>query len=117
MEKLTKISIPSYHPGKLTDRVDTSFTLGFRYPLESGYTFKEMNNANIKHFQKFLNKISKMTVQQVDTSFALNSDKNDEYNGIPVNHYKVTDAFRIHTIFEDGVHIIIRIDPNHHFHS
>jgi len=116
MKILTHINHPEFIPNVLT-KVNTSFVLGFKYPLLSDYTFKEISKENIRQFQNFLNKVSKMTLQEVETAFAQKPDKNDEFKGIPVHHYKVNKSFRIHTIFEDGVHIIIRIDPNHHFHS
>ena len=101
----------------LTDNIDVPFELCFRYPLQKGYTFKELSKTNIKEFQAFLDKISRMTVQQVDVLFAKKPDKNDTFNNQQVFHYGVTDSFRIHVINEDGFYKIIRLDPNHKFHS
>ena len=54
----------------LTNQRDVPFELGFKYPLEKGYTFKEMSMRDIKDFQGFLDKVSNMTVQQVDKLYA-----------------------------------------------
>ena len=48
---------------RLTNRRDVPFELVFKYPLENGYTFKELTKENVREFQVFLNKVSKMTVQ------------------------------------------------------
>lgn len=102
----------------LTTRRDVPFVLKFKTPLEKKYTFKEMNQQNNKEFQNFLNKISKMSVQQVDKLFGRKPDKDDIVNDKQVIHYQVTDKFRIHVIMDiDGSFEIIRLDPNHKFHS
>lgn len=102
---------------KLTNKTEVPFILTFRYPLKRGYTFKELNLKNNKEFQAFLDKVSKLSVQQVDEQYARQPDKNDTYNGKQVYHYEVSHSFRIHVINEDGQYHIIRLDPNHKFHS
>lgn len=37
----------------LTNQRDVPFELTFKYPLEKGYTFKEMSMQNVKEFQGF----------------------------------------------------------------
>lgn len=95
---------------------DVPFELCFKYPLENGYTFKELSPENVKQFQAFLNKISHMTVTQVDKSFARKPDTNDLYCGKQVYHYEVTEIFRIHVVLEEGYYKIIRLDPRHKVH-
>ena len=102
---------------KLTSKTEVPFILSFRYPLERGYTFKELTSKNNKEFQAFLDKVSKLSVQQVDEQYARKPDKNDEYNDMQVYHYEVSQSFRIHVVNEDGQYCIIRLDPNHKFHS
>lgn len=51
---------------KLTNSRDVPFEICFKYPLEKGYTFDNLSQRNIKDFQRFLDKISSMTVDQVD---------------------------------------------------
>ena len=102
---------------KLTTKTEVPFILSFRYPLERGYTFKELTSRNNKEFQAFLDKISKLSVQQVDEQYARPPDKNDSYNDRQVYHYEVAKSFRIHVVNEDGQYHIIRLDPNHRFHS
>jgi len=92
------------------------FELCFKYPLATGFTFKELSKQNIKDFQAFLDKVSKMTVSQVDSLYARKPDKNDKYNNLQVYHYGITDTFRIHVVIENGYYKIIRLDPNHKVH-
>ena len=104
--------------GKLTQKQnrEVPFELCFKYPLENGYTFKELTRENVKQFQTFLDKVSKMTVTQVDRSFARKPDTNDTYNSMQVYHYEVTEVFRIHVVIEAGYYKIIRLDPKHKVH-
>lgn len=102
---------------KLTNYRDVPFELCFKYPLERGYTFSELSQRNVKDFQSFLNKVSHMTVDQVDHSFARQPDDNDRYKEMQVYHYEVTKSFRIHVVNEGGYYKIIRLDPNHRVHS
>ncbi len=100
----------------LTNHRDVPFELCFKYPLENGYSFKELTRENIREFQVFLDKVSKMTVQQVDMAFARKPDSNDTYKGMQVFHYEVTETFRIHTVIETGYYKVIRLDPKHKVH-
>ena len=104
---------------KLTDEHhrDVPFELCFKYPLENGYTFKEMTPENNKQFQKFLNKVSKMTVTEVDKALLRKPDISDTFMGRQVYHYKVDSTFRIHVVIEEGSFKVIRLDPKHKFHK
>lgn len=102
---------------KLTNNQDVPFELCFKYPLEKSYTFEELTRQNNKELQAFLNKVSRMSVQDVDKTFGRPPDKNDKYKDSQVYHYAVTDRFRIHTIIEGGSHKVIRLDPNHKVHK
>lgn len=101
----------------LTNKRDVPFILGFRYPLERKFTLTELERRNNKEFQGFLDKVSQMSVQQVDELYGRQPDKNDIYCGMQVYHYEVTRSFRIHVVSEDGVYKIIRFDPNHKVHD
>ena len=96
---------------------EVPFELCFKYPLEKGYSFKEMTIEHNTQLQIFLNKVSHMTVTQVDQAFSRKPDTNDIYNGMQVLHYSVTNKFRIHVVNEDGYYKIIRLDPLHRFHQ
>lgn len=100
----------------LTQKRDVPFILAFGYRLERKYTLEELEKSNNKELQKFLDKVSQMSVQQVDKSYARQPDKNDTYKGLQVYHYEVTRSFRIHVVSEDGIYKIIRLDPNHKVH-
>ncbi len=104
---------------KLTNKQnrEVPFELCFKYPLENGYSFKELTVENIKQFQAFLNKVSKMTVTQVDQAFSRKPDSMDTYNGMQVYHYEITRAFRIHVVNESGYYKVIRLDPKHKVHK
>lgn len=101
----------------LTKKRDVPFILCFKYELEKGYTFKELEKKNNRELQNFLDKVAKMNVQQVDSSFARKPDGEDTYKGSQVYHYAVTNSFRIHVINEEGRYIILRLDPNHKVHK
>lgn len=95
---------------------EVPFELCFKYPLENGYTFKELTHDNVDEFQRFLNKVSQMTVTQVDKLFSRKPDSRDSYNGMQVYHYEVTKVFRIHVVNEEGYYKVIRLDPKHAVH-
>lgn len=101
----------------LTSRRDVPFELVFKYPLEVNYRFTDLSKQDTKRFQSFLNKVSRMTVQQVDSAFARKPDKNDIYKNERVYQYEVSKSFRIHVIIEQGRYIVIRLDPNHEVHK
>ncbi len=102
---------------KLTNKVDAPFELCFKYPLENNYTLETLSKRNVNEFQSFLDKVSKMNVQQVDALYSRKPDLNDKYHGMQVYHYEVKKGFRIHVVIEAGYYVIIRFDPNHKFHG
>lgn len=95
---------------------EVPFELCFKYPLENGYTFKELSPENVRQFQVFLDKIAQMTAVQVDKAYSRKPDVNDIYKGMQVYHYEVTSVFRIHVVIEAGYYKIIRLDPRHKVH-
>ena len=101
----------------LTNNRDVPFELFFKDKIQKGYTFKELSNANVKEFQNFLDKVSKMTIDQVDKSYSRKPDKTDLYNGVQVYHYEVTKKFRIHVVIQQGRFMILRLDSNHRVHK
>lgn len=117
MEKLTKAVGTKQKGSILTYNRDVPFILCFKYPLEKGYTFVELEKQNNKEFQGFLDKVAKMTVQQVDKQYSRRPDKDDTFHGLQVYHYAITDSFRIHVVNECGRYKIIRLDPNHKVHK
>ena len=104
--------------GKINGKTnrEVPFELCFKYHLENGYTFKELTPENVKQFQIFLDKVSQMTVTQVDKAYSRKPDTDDVYNGMQVYHYAVTEVFRIHVVIEAGYYKIIRLDPRHKLH-
>ena len=104
-------------PIRLTGQVDVPFVLSFRYPLQRGYTFKELQANDIKLLQRFLDCIAQLSVQQVDIQYGRKPDKQDIYNGQQVYHYEVGEHFRIHVVNEGGQYFVIRLDRNHGVHS
>jgi len=117
MSKLTKDTSPKQVPILLTNRNDVPFELCFKYSLAKGFTFSDLEKRNLGDFQRFLDKVAKMSVQQVDKAFARPPDKNDSYHDKQVLHYSITDSFRIHTVLEEGRYVVIRLDPNHKVHN
>jgi len=117
MSYLTKSTSQKRMPAVLTNRRDVRFELSFKYPLIREYNFNNLERRNINDFQRFLDKVAKMTVQQVDKAFLRSPDKNDCYDDRPVLHYEVTDTFRIHVVLEEGRYVVVRLDPNHKVHG
>lgn len=104
-------------PNVLTSFRDVPFILCFKYPLQKGYKLTDLTKQEVKSLQKFLDKVSKMSVQQVDKLYSKKPDKTDTYKELQVYHYAVTETFRIHVILEDGNYKIIRLDPHHKVHA
>ena len=101
----------------LTNRRDVAFELCFKYKIEKGYKLTDLSDIDTKHLQTFLDKISKMTVNQVDALYARKPDHNDIYKGLQIYHYEVSKKFRINFVMEGGLYKIIRFDPNHSIHK
>lgn len=117
IKTLTNQQPQSYHGSALTDKNTSRFILGFNYSLIKDYTFNEMTVRDNRKFQKFLDIVSQLSVNEVDKQYSRVSDSTDLYNGLQVRHYEVSDKFRIHVVLENGVYYIIRLDPNHKFHN
>ena len=115
MPQLTKKSKGG--PIVLTNHLSSPFSLCFRYKLENGYTFGEMNIHQVKDFQKFLDMTSQMTFEQVERRYKRKSDKDDTFYGEQIIHYGINKEFRIHGIIENGQFVVLRLDPSHDFHK
>lgn len=102
---------------KLTESVFVPFVISFKYKLENGYGFEELQRNNLKELQSFLDKASNMSFDQVEKLYHRKNDSNDTYHDSQVVHYQVSDKFRIHGIIEDTQLVVIRLDPNHKFHK
>ena len=107
---------PEDRKKQLSRKTDVPFILAFKYPLQKGYTFSSLSNTNVIEFQRFLDKISKMTFDQVDKSFRRPTDKNDTFNDSQVIHHEVSKSFRIHGVIENARFKVLRLDPNHKYH-
>ena len=97
--------------------ISLPFTLCFKYKLQNGYTFNDLNTAQIKDLQKFLDIVSQLTFQQVEQRYRRKSDPNDTFNGDQVIHYGITQVFRIHGTIENGQFVVLRLDPRHQVHK
>lgn len=115
--KLTKININNVSSEKLTSRIHRPFVISLKYELLDGYKLTNMSIQDIKHFQSFLDKVTKMTFQQVDTVYKRKSDKQDKYISSGIIHYEYSDGCRVHGIIEEGRFKLLRIDPNHRVHQ
>jgi hypothetical protein len=102
---------------KLTNNRDVHFEICFKYPLQSRYTFSDLERHDVKAFQRFLDKVSRMTVGQVDRQFARKPNHSDIFNGSQVYHYEVSKSFRIRVVNESGYYKVIRLNPHHSFHG
>ena len=93
------------------------FMLCFCYKLAKGYTFSDLSQSDVKTFQRFLDKVSKMTFTLVEKQFLRETDKQDLYDGMQVVHYGVSERFRIHGVVAENKFAVLRLDPNHRFHG
>lgn len=117
-QKLTNKLIDKEPHGQLLANLkDPKFILSFKYKLENGYTFKEMKENDLKVFQSFLNKVSQITISQVDKEFLRPPDKQDVFRNHQIQHYAVSKKFRIHGILENQRFKVIRLDPGHNKHK
>ena len=101
----------------LSSRHELPFVLCFWYKLENGYTFSDLSPSNVKVFQRFLDKVSKMTFVQADKQYLRETDRQDRFEGMQVVHYAVTDRFRVHGVIADNRFMVLRLDPKHKFHG
>lgn len=115
MHKLSTKTVAK--PPILSRKTDVPFIVSFKYPLDRKYNFTALSKADVAAFQRFLDKVSKMSFDEVDKAFLRPTDKGDTFNGSQVIHYKVTDSFRIHGIIENMRFKVLRLDPNHQVHS
>ena len=115
--KLSKQNVANSKGRDLTDRTRVPFVVSFKYKLLNGYKFSDMQQKDLKAFQRFLDKVSDMTFNDVDRMYRRKSDNQDEYDGKDVIHYDCGGSFRIHGIVEDSRFKVLRIDPNHKFHN
>lgn len=115
--KKTLSKIAKHKEGSVLEKRRLPFNLCFQYKLASGYTLDKLSSDNVKTLQRFLDKISKMTFVEADKLFLRENDREDNYNGVQVIHYAISDRFRIHGIIESSKFCVIRLDPNHRFHE
>jgi hypothetical protein len=93
------------------------FIIAFQRKLERGYQFIDLEKADLKQFQRFLDIASELTVQQMDTKYKQEADKKDTVDDFQVEHYRVGDGFRIHGIYREGRFEVLRLDPHHNRHK
>ena len=105
------------NPTKISKNIYSYFSICFRYKLPKDFNFEQLSKKNIKEWQSFLDKSSKMTFEQVEKIYKRPSDKNDTFRGEQVIHYGFGEGFRIHGIIEEGQFVVLRLDPNHKFHN
>lgn len=120
MAKLTQLQGQNKTAGtELTssNRLERPFIISFRRKLQKGYRFTDLEKMHLKVFQGFLDKVSGMTVQQVDAQYLRPADKQDIKDGENIQHYKITDSFRIHGVYNNERFEVIRIDTNHKVHD
>nr|DAP75494.1 MAG TPA: hypothetical protein [Caudoviricetes sp.] len=113
--KLTNLGATS--SGVLSSRTSAPFSITFRHKLLNGYRFSDLKRENYKELQSFLDKVCGVPFDIVDKLYRRKSDGNDLYDGDQIIHYEVTGKFRIHGIIENAQFIVLRLDPEHKFHS
>ena len=102
---------------KLTDAKGQPFVLSFHRKLMDGYRFDNLSRQNLKAFQGFLDKISSLTVNDVDKLYRCQPDNADIVDDKQVQHYEITKKFRLHGVLINGRFEVVRLDPNHNYHD
>ncbi|MDR1150308.1 MAG: hypothetical protein LBJ93_01595 [Clostridiales bacterium] len=115
VKKLTSPKI-TIVPERLTSNIERKFIVSFGRKLQKGFNFEFMEKSDNKKFQKFLDIASGHTVSEME-KYRQRPDKTDEINGEQIQHYKLSDKFRIHGVFIDERFEVYRIDPKHKFHN
>lgn len=116
-KKLTNINKAKPSGHSLTSQTSIPFIVSFKYRLEKDYGFDSLQMRHLKQFQDFLNRVSQMTFLEVDRAFKRKPDKTDVFQGQDVIHYNAGGSFRIHGVLEKGQFKVIRLDPEHKYHS
>lgn len=115
MPKLTKETKRPLE--RLSNRLSVPFSICFRYKLQNGYTFSDLDKHQLREFQAFLNLASQMSFEQVERRYRRKSDTNDTFCGSQVIHYRIGEVFRIHGIIEEAQFVVLRLDPTHKYHK
>ena len=102
---------------KLSRVVSGPFVVSFHRKLQNKYRFDSLEKKNLKEFQKFLDNISQMSITEADNRYKRRPDKEDMVDGQQVQHYEVTEKFRIHGVIISGRLEVVRLDPNHGVHK
>jgi hypothetical protein len=98
-------------------RGERPFTVSFRRKLERGYRFPDLQARDLKDFQKFLDLVSELTISEVDARYKRSSDARDRIGDQQIIHYEVSQTFRIHGAYLNGMFEVVRIDPQHKVHN
>ncbi len=118
--KLTNISENRSIKKVLTDSKNPKFTVRFGEELCKGYGFSELEKHSAHKFTRFLDNMVGQNWLEVDQKYLRRPDRNDRYKDNDVIHYGTGGSgseFRLHGYIEEGVFVVIRIDPNHKFHG
>lgn len=120
-KKLGKYHSQACERTVLTQKNESPFTLCSREALENGYGFKNLKESNLREIHRFLDKASGLNISQTEKLYLHPTDRNDrKIVGDAVRslvHYGITRRFHIHGYYEDGLFYVVRLDPNHQFHS
>lgn len=117
MRKVANLINNKSKPIKLTKNIDAPFVICFKDKLESNYNFDCLEKNNNKQLQGFLDRVSQLSVNDVDKQYRRPTDNNDKYCGKQVFHYEVSKGFRLHVVNYNGYYQVIRLDPNHKVHK
>ena len=101
------------------------FRISIDVALANGFEFKDMTNANVKEFHRFLSDTvyKRLTISQVDEEFLRKRGMADappiKYGDIELIHYgKDASSFRLFGYYNsDGYFSVCRIDGKHRTHK
>lgn len=99
----------------LTNRREAPFAIAFEEKLDPRYNFFNLQVSEINSFQRFLDKVLGRPMEEVEKRLR-RPDHNDKFNGKQIQHYEVTEKFRIHGYYNNAHFVVLRMDPNHKVH-
>ena len=76
-----------------------------------------MKQANLIEIHRFPDKTMGVPIKEVDKLYLRDPDNADKTDGLQVQHYEVSDRFRIHGFYLEGAFHVICLDCKHMFHG
>lgn len=104
----------------LTTNTKRIFKIKFGDEMIRGYDFSTLEKNSSHKLIKFLDTIVGKCWNDVDRTYKRKTDHQDIVKNHDITHYGTSGSgseMRIHGYIEEDTFVVVRIDPNHKFHS